>query len=328
MSIQDRLSRLLFIVPYVAHRDGVPLKELAERLGVKTSQIVEDLDLVSMVGRPPLTPDNLIDVYIEDDVVYVELDQSLTRPPRLTHEEALALVLGARLVGDLGGLGAELDAVLEKIAAALTPVEQAAVKQLSQRVGVAQEPPTIGGPLQMLRLAIDAHAEVQLDYYSASSDEQKTYQLEPLGLVNHTGAIYLVARDCLADRQEKLFRLDRMGGVRSTGAHFVPPADFDMNRFRTHHLVQPSTSTQAVARFAPRLARVVSERFAASQVSRAKDGSVEVRLFFSSVSWLSRFLLPFGIDVEVLAPQEARNHLAQFCTAAAKAYAQKLVPPA
>mgnify|MGYP001327835368 CR=1 FL=1 len=29
----------------------------------------EDLDLLTMVGRPPLTPDHLIDIYVEDDVV-------------------------------------------------------------------------------------------------------------------------------------------------------------------------------------------------------------------------------------------------------------------
>ncbi len=109
MSVNDRMGRLLFIVPYVAHRDGVPLQELAEKLQVTTAQIEADLDLLAMVGQPPLTPDHLIDLYVEDDIVYVDLDQSLSRPLQLTHEEASALVLSAKLVGDLGGLGQELE---------------------------------------------------------------------------------------------------------------------------------------------------------------------------------------------------------------------------
>ncbi len=43
MSQRDRLGRLLFIVPYVANRDGVPVAELAEMLGVKPAQIEADI---------------------------------------------------------------------------------------------------------------------------------------------------------------------------------------------------------------------------------------------------------------------------------------------
>ena len=38
MSVRDRLARLLFIVPYVSARDGVPVGELAAKLGGKVAQ--------------------------------------------------------------------------------------------------------------------------------------------------------------------------------------------------------------------------------------------------------------------------------------------------
>ena len=56
MTQRDRLGRLLFIVPYVAQREGVPLQELAELLGVRSAQLEADISLLSMVGQPPLTP--------------------------------------------------------------------------------------------------------------------------------------------------------------------------------------------------------------------------------------------------------------------------------
>ena len=141
MSVSDRLGRLLFIVPYVASRDGVPLAELAEKVGSTPSQIEADLELLGMVGQPPLTPDHLIDLYVEDDVVYVDLDQSLSRPLQLTHEEAGALVLGARLVGNLGGLGQELLLVLQKISDKLNPADRERIQVLSERIGIGSDSP-------------------------------------------------------------------------------------------------------------------------------------------------------------------------------------------
>ena len=118
MSQRDRLGRLLFIVPYVANRDGVPVGELAEMLGVKPAQIEADIGLLSMVGQPPLTPDHLIDLYIEDETVFVDLDQSLDRPLRLTHDEAQALAVGIQLVGPEGDTLREL---VERIMEHLNP---------------------------------------------------------------------------------------------------------------------------------------------------------------------------------------------------------------
>ena len=187
MSVRDRVARLLFIVPYVSARDGVPLVELAARLGVKVGQIESDILLLSMVGRPPLTPDHLIDLYVEDDVVYVDLEQSLSRPLRLTHEEAAALVTSARMVGSLGGLGLELERLLDKITEALNPVSQEQVRAISRQVGIWQDVGEVDAHVATLREAIAESVQVEMDYSSASSDRQKTYDLEPLALLNHSG---------------------------------------------------------------------------------------------------------------------------------------------
>ncbi|HET6344658.1 MAG TPA: WYL domain-containing protein, partial [Myxococcota bacterium] len=261
MSVTDRLGRLLFIVPYVMHRDGVPLAELAETLGVTKAQIQADLDLLCMVGQPPLTPDHLIDLFIEDDVVYVELDQSLSRPLRLTHEEARALVLGAKLVGNLGGLGRALDQVLARLMQHLNPADRDAVQALSERILVQGEDIEWAARAALLRRAIEERREVRASYYSVSSDRQKDYHLKPLALITHGGVDYLVALDVDAEDQEKLFRLDRLGAVVPLGGTFAPPVDFDLERFRTQRLYFGAGNLSAEVRFAPRLARQVRERF-------------------------------------------------------------------
>lgn len=321
MSVTEHLGRLLFLVPYVARRDGVPVAELADKLAVTPKQIEADLELLAMVGQPPLTPDHLIDIYVEDKVVYVELDQSLSRPPPLTHEEARALVLGAKLVGAHGGLGDELERVLDKIVAALNPVDREMVRSLAKRVGIAQDAPQ--STQAVLRAAVERRHELDLEYYSASSDRMKRYRVEPLALITHTGIDYVVALDVGALHHEKLFRLDRMADVTDTGRVFTPPAEVDLEKFRKGRLYlgAPSDLTAEV-RFSPAVADVAAERFPKKDCKRGKDGSLTVRLSTSSTAWLARWVLPFGADAEVVGPPEARAALAALCQQAADAYAE------
>lgn len=317
MRVSDRLGRLLFIVPYVVRRDGVPIAELAEVLGVSVSQIEADINLLSMVGQPPLTPDHLIDLYVEDDIVYVQLDQSMTRPLRLTHDEARALVLGAKLVGHLGGWGADLEKLLARIVEHLHPVDRQAVQDLSERVWVQYD----GEPRAQataLRQAVQQKCAVRMDYYSASSDRHKRYSLQPLGLLTHGGVDYLVALDAEAHMREKIFRLDRVGQVEMTGDTFVPPPDFDLEKFRTRQLYSGTDAQQATVRFALHMARDIRERFAASDIVEGR--SLEVHVATSSAAWLTRWALAFGTDAEVRAPAPCREHIRQVCQEALEAY--------
>jgi proteasome accessory factor C len=315
MSAQDRLGRLLFIVPYVLHRDGVPVSELAALLNVPRAKLEADLLLLSLVGRPPLTPDHLIDIYVEDDVVYVELAQSLTRPLRLSRSELRALVLAVKGVGDLGGLGDSLAALVERVAERLAPEDAAEVRALWTGVHVAGSGSEIPARLQG---AIAEHRQVRLDYYSATSDRSKTYSLSPLALLNHMGNEYLLA---LEEGREKLFRVDRMSELALMEERFVPPADLDLERFRRQQLVA-SVGLEARVWFAPAVRRLVRERFAEDRVRDAPDGGVYVQMETSSPVWISRWVLPFGVDAELLGPTEERTRLAALCRAAVAAYDQ------
>lgn len=320
MSVGDRLGRLLFIVPYVANQDGVALRELADKLQVKPKQIEADLQLLSMVGQPPLTPDHLIDLYIEDEVVYVDLDQSLSRPLRLTHEEARNLVLAIKLVGNLGGVGERLESVLNRIIEALNPEEQRVVQSLSERVGVWQDGAEPALAMGVLRRAIEVHEEIDIVYYSASSDRQKNYRLRPIALIQHSGIAYLVAQDRDAELREKVFRLDRLAEVETTGRAFDPPSAVELAKYRTPKLYFGTEGFEAVVRFSAEVAPQVRERFSDRDVTDEDDGSVTVRLNTSSSAWLARWVLPFGLEAEVVHPPPQRDSLGRLCREAALAY--------
>jgi proteasome accessory factor C len=96
--VHERLRRLLFLVPYVAKRPGITVDELARASGMGKDELLKELDLLTLVGRPPFQPDDFIDLHVENDRVYVDLDQRFSAPPRLTAAEAAALAAAAELL--------------------------------------------------------------------------------------------------------------------------------------------------------------------------------------------------------------------------------------
>ena len=98
MEANGRLRRLLYLVPAVLARQGIPLSELAKELGLDEETLREDIDLLSQVGPPAGGPDEFLLLTVDDDdgCVYADLPQGLTRPLRLTAAEAFSLSLGLR----------------------------------------------------------------------------------------------------------------------------------------------------------------------------------------------------------------------------------------
>ncbi|MDQ1377721.1 MAG: proteasome accessory factor, partial [Acidimicrobiaceae bacterium] len=88
---QDRLARLLAVVPWVAARDGPTIAEVCERFEVTEQDLLDDLDLLFLCGVYPFTPDSLIEVDVADGRVWIRFADYFRRPLRLTAPEGLAL---------------------------------------------------------------------------------------------------------------------------------------------------------------------------------------------------------------------------------------------
>ena len=109
----ERLKRLLFLVPFVSKHPGRTVDEVAAAVGCSKKELLEELDLVTLIGHPPFQPDDFVDLYVEDDKVYVQFDQRLSAPPRLTAAEGVALATAAALLKPEPG--SALAAALQKL---------------------------------------------------------------------------------------------------------------------------------------------------------------------------------------------------------------------
>ncbi len=323
--VPERIRRLLLLVPAAARaEDGIPVDELAERLGVSPDEVLAEIDFLLLVGKPPFSPADFLDVYVDGDRVHVALAQSLTRPPRLTHDEALALAVGAQslLGGETGDWGAALRGVLAKLEAALTPAERERYRALEGRIVLGGDPTAEGDVHAVLRRAVEARQRVAMTYYSAHSGAFGERTVEPYGILAHRGYWYLVAGPDGAEGP-KLYRFDRVREARLVGAAgaYEAPASLDLDRLRRTRFLQRAGEATVRLRVGPARARWVRERFEDAQVTDAAGGAVEVRLDAPSWEWVEGLVLALGADGEVLAPSALRARVAETARRRLAAYA-------
>jgi proteasome accessory factor C len=186
-STERRLGRLLALVPYLQARPGITVADAAADFGVTEQQLRQDLQLLWMCGLPGHTPGDLIDLSFEGDTVSVIFDAGMSRPLRLTSEEALALVVALRALAETPGL-ADSDAVQR----ALAKVEAAAGGAVDAGT-VAVELDLPARILPVLQKAVAEGHALRLRYWAAARDEITDRTVDPLRVFEADGHAYLEA---------------------------------------------------------------------------------------------------------------------------------------
>lgn len=146
----DRLRRLLVMLPWLMERGEVPVAEMCHRFELSEQELVKDLELAAMCGLPPFV-DEMVDVFIDEGVVFAGVPRLFTRPLALTAPEGFALLAAARVAMQLPGADADgaLARALHKLAVALgddavvvetpQPPAAAAVADAAQRSAPAHQ---------------------------------------------------------------------------------------------------------------------------------------------------------------------------------------------
>ena len=91
----ERLKRLLVMLPWLMQREEVPVSEMAAHFSLTEAELIADLERASMCGLPP-SVDEMIDVYIDEGMVYAGVPRLFTRPLRLTAPEGFGLLAAGR----------------------------------------------------------------------------------------------------------------------------------------------------------------------------------------------------------------------------------------
>jgi proteasome accessory factor C len=290
----SRLRRVLALVPWIAEHPGVALGDLAARFGVSETELEHDLELLPLCGLPPYTPDRLIEVEIVDGHVWIRFAEYFDRPLRLSADEGLALLAAGRALIAVPGSDehGSLATALDKLARALGATEGLAIE--------------VGEPahLDALRHAADAHERVEIDYYSFGRNATTTRAID-LRSVFHAFGHWYAAAYCHQAQDERLFRIDRIRGVRQTGDTFDPPARDEAHFGDT--VYHPRQDDPRVTLELDPEATWVVESYPSEEAEERPDGSWRVVLAVSEREWLERLLLELGPAARVVAPAELRT---------------------
>ena len=321
-----RADRLLSLLLLLQTRGRLTAQDLADTLEVSVRTIYRDVEALSATGVP---------IYADRGPTggYRLLDGYRTRLTGLTGDEAGSLFL-AGLPGaaaDLG-LGSVLAAAQLKLLAALPSPLREQAGRIQERFHL--DAPgwfrdTEGTPhLTAVARAVWEARAIRVRYRRAGRAGEVTRRLEPLGMVLKGGDWYLLAR---AEGQIRTYRIARLLALELLDDHFARPADFDLAahwQTRARRFEAGSYRGEATVRLGPR-ARELLPYVAAPAVNRAvaaaanpPDGAgwLTATIPIESLDHAIGDLLKLGAEVEVLAPPELRDRMAETVEALARRY--------
>ncbi len=285
----EKLQRLLALVPWVAARDGPTLEEVCERFGYTEPELVADLDRLFMCGLYPYTPDVLIEVDVTDGRVWIRYADYFSRPLRLTAAEGLALLAAGKALQSFPGAdqAGPLARGLAKLARTLGVAGDDALD-----VALASVPQDV---MAALRTAVETGRQVEIDYYSFGRDEVTTRVVDPYAIFSAGGQWYLSAH-CHAVDDERLFRIDR---VRAATALETPVERAEGSVVATAVYSPRAEDPRVTVELKP-AGRWAAEQYPVESVKELKDGRLRVTLAVSERAWLERLLLRLGRDGKVI----------------------------
>jgi proteasome accessory factor C len=298
LGAEARLSRLLVILPWLMERGEVPLDEVAATFSMSRDEVVRELEMASMCGLPPFV-DELIDVFIDDETVFVGVPRLFTKPLRLTAPEGFALLTAGRAAMELPG--ADPDSPLGRGLAKLAAV-----------LGEAPDSdPALVVDLAATELVdefVDATKRVErlrIRYWAASRDEVSEREITPRRVFHERGDWYVSADDHRSG-ERRTFRIDRVESVDRTGVFDEPLDDAVADSASTASSVSWSLDgslPRVTLRLQP-AARWVVEQYPVDAIVERARGVVDATFAVTNERWLERLLLRVGTDAEVVEPAE------------------------
>src|ERR1700744_1479822 len=221
----ERLQRLLALVPYVMSRKVVGLAETADAFGISERELVDDLNLLWCVELRSPDPYCPIDLSYEGGEIVVSQAESMGRPLRLAVDEASALLIALRTLGEVPG-GQDRSALSRLIAKLEAAAGEAA--SASSQVAVQVELPGDAEKVEKYAAQVNAAQaagrRLHLRYYVPGRDEATERDVDPMRLLMVEGRPYLEAW-CLRAEGMRLFRLDRVLDLQVLDVAAAPPPE-------------------------------------------------------------------------------------------------------
>ncbi|MFF9492788.1 helix-turn-helix transcriptional regulator [Streptomyces flaveolus] len=297
-----RASRLVTLLLLLQNRGRMTARQLAEELEVSVRTVYRDVEALGAAGVP---------LYGDAGHAggYRLVEGYRTRLTGLTADEAQAAFLAA-----LPGAAADLG-LGEALATALLKLRAALPEELREHAERIQESFLLDAPgwygdvdrtphLTGAAAAVWARRAVVLRYRRWRAPEEIERRVEPYGLVLKAGRWYLVANGPSGIRT---YRIDQILELRLLEDEFAVQNGFDLAK----HWHRSLADFRARLHTGEALLRLTPEGARRLGVSPTGDGWTEARVPIESIDHAYGEFLRLGADVEVMAPAELRDRIAE-----------------
>lgn len=173
--------------------------------------------------------------------------------------------------------------------------------------------------------------ELTFEYRKLNADESMKRRLQPYHLAEIDGGWYMIGFD-LERQARRTFAVQRMKGVQVTKRKFIRSRDFKLeDHFAGSFGVWSGDENTEGAyevkiRFTGFAARVVAERrwHPSQEITMLNESGseIELTLQLKALQDISRWILGFGSQAEVLAPDMLRKEIAEELAASAAKYSE------
>ncbi|HWQ43638.1 MAG TPA: YafY family protein [Desulfosporosinus sp.] len=288
-----QINRLFEIVYILLNKKTTTAKELAERFEVSVRTIYRDIDTLSSAGIPIYASQgkgggiSLLDDYILNKSVLSENEQN----------EILFALQSLTVTQN-----PETDRVLSKLSSLFNKNK---INWIEVDLSPWGSDKTKTCEFTILKNAILNHQVIELNYFNAAG-EKSSRKVEPVKLLFKVKAWYMKGF-CLSKNEYRTFKISRMSDVRIRPEIFADRLPKELPEDTKEQSSQMWINVQL--RISPHRAYRVFDEFNEKEITKNQDGSFTIATALPESEWLFNYILSFGVDVEVLTPQNIRERI-------------------
>ncbi|WP_116113974.1 helix-turn-helix transcriptional regulator [Austwickia chelonae] len=319
-SASDRLARLLTMVPWLLHRPGIEINQAAKELHITRQQLEADLALLFLCGTPGGMPDDLIEAEWEEGRIYLSNADTISRPLRLSRDEALTLIIALRTLAEIPGPGERdpLNRTLAKLEEAISSAAAPTVEAAQNRIQINITEGTQEHILATARQALHTQQRIHLRYLVAARDETTERDVDPMRITSVDGRAYLEGW-CHRSDAVRLFRLDRVEEITLLNQPGTPP-QHARPRDVDNGIFQPGPDDLLIRLELTPTTEWMRDYYPHVSFERLPNGKSILSLHTADVAWLRRLLWSTGGTARVLEPTWLADEIAQGAREALAAY--------
>lgn len=309
MSSVGKIRRLLQILEYLQSGRRYHTGELSEFVGVSKRTIFRDLKVLQESGVQLL--------YDEAEQGYWIPPSTFLPPTDLTVNETLSLLLLGEKLGSTGaGIpfhASARDAAI-KLLANLPPMLRGHLSDLSDHLQITLEPKyhftDAQENYQLVLEAIQKRRKIRIRYDSLAENAQISTLVSPYQVLFQNRSWYAIGRSSL-HKEVRTFHVGRILEATLTDDSYEIPPRFTLKKYfgNAWRMIREEPEVEVIVRFKPLVARNVSEVLwhANQRLEWNDDGSLDFHVQVAGIREISWWILGYGDQAEVLAPQSLRE---------------------